>query len=113
MDIHELRELMLDIECMTVLRHVMEKPAMAALYRLVCDCANNNTQEGELVYAYCEVYNNWLAAAVSSPFPRGEGAPLGADEVPGRSRRRISRPNSKTKRNILWTFTSCANWSLT
>ena len=31
MDIHELRELMLDIECMTVLRHVMDKPAMAAL----------------------------------------------------------------------------------
>jgi len=43
MDIHELRELMLDIECMTVLRHVMDKPAMAALYRLVCDCANDGT----------------------------------------------------------------------
>ena len=63
MDIHELRELMLDIECMTVLRHVMEKPAMAALYRLVCDCANDGTHESELVYAYCEVYNAWLAAA--------------------------------------------------
>ena len=63
MDIHELRELMLDIECMTVLRHVMDKPAMAALYRLVCDCANDNAQEGELVYAYCEVYNAWLATA--------------------------------------------------
>ena len=63
MDIHELRELMLDIECMTVLRHVMDKPAMAALYRLVCDCANDGTSENELVYAYCEVYNAWLAAA--------------------------------------------------
>jgi len=63
MDIHELRELMLDIECMTVLRHVMEKPAMAALYRLVCDCAGEGVSEGELTYAYCEVYNAWLAAA--------------------------------------------------
>ena len=51
MDIHDLRELILDIECMTVLRHVMEKPALAALYRLVCDCADDNVSEGELTYA--------------------------------------------------------------
>lgn len=63
MDIHELRELMLDIECMTVLRHVIDKPAMSALYRLVCDCAGDGTHEGELTYAYCEVYNAWLACA--------------------------------------------------
>ena len=61
MDIHELHELMLDIECMTVLRYVMDKPAMAALYRLVCDCAGDGVSEGELTYAYCEVYNAWLA----------------------------------------------------
>ena len=61
MDIHELRELMLDIECMTVLRHVMEKPALASLYRLVCDCADENVSEGELTYAYCQVYNAWLS----------------------------------------------------
>ena len=60
MDIHDLRELILDIECMTVLRHVMEQPALAALYRLVCDCADENVSEGELTYAYCEVYNAWL-----------------------------------------------------
>ena len=60
MDIHDLHELMLDIECMTVLRHVMEKPALAALYRLVCDCADEDVSEGELTYAYCEVYNAWL-----------------------------------------------------
>jgi len=60
MDIHELRELMMDIECMTVLRHVMDKPAMAALYRLVCCCAGDGASEGELTYAYCEVYNAWL-----------------------------------------------------
>ena len=63
MDIHELRELMLDIECMTVLRHVMDKPAMSALYRLVCDCAGDGCSEEELTYAYCEVYNAWLTAA--------------------------------------------------
>ena len=63
MDIHELRELMLDIECMTVLRHVMDKPAMSALYRLVCDCAGDGCSEEELTYAYCEVYNAWLVAA--------------------------------------------------
>ena len=63
MDIQKLRELMLDIECMTVLRHVMDNPAMAALYRLVCDCAGEGTQEGELTYAYCEVYNAWLRTA--------------------------------------------------
>ncbi len=61
MDIHDLRELILDIECMTVLRHVMEKPALAALYRLVCDCADENVSEGELTYAYCQVYNAWLS----------------------------------------------------
>ena len=60
MDSYDLHELMLDIECMTVLRHVMEQPAMAALYRLVCDCANEHTDEGELTYAYCAVYNAWL-----------------------------------------------------
>ena len=63
MDIQKLRELMLDIECMTVLRHVMDNPAMAALHRLVCDCANEGTEEGELTYAYCEVYNAWLRTA--------------------------------------------------
>ena len=63
MDIHELRELMLDIECMTVLRHVMDRPARSALYRLVCDCAGDGCSEEELTYAYCEVYNAWLTAA--------------------------------------------------
>lgn len=68
MDIQKLRELMLDIECMTVLRHVIDNPAMTALHRLVCDCANEGTTEGELTYAYCEVYNAWLATAA-----RGKG----------------------------------------
>ena len=68
MDIQKLRELMLDVECMTVLRHVMDNPAMAALHRLVCDCANEGTTEGEITYAYCEVYNAWLRTAA-----RGKG----------------------------------------
>ena len=62
MDIQKLRELMLDIECMTVLRHVVDDPAITALHRLVCDCANG-AEEGELTYAYCEVYNAWLRTA--------------------------------------------------
>jgi len=72
MDIHELRELLLDIECMTVLRHVIDKPAMAALYRLVCDCAHEGTSQEELTCAYCEVYNAWLATAAQGKggFPR-------------------------------------------
>ena len=68
MDNQKLRELMLDIECMTVLRHVMDNPAMSALHRLVCDCASEGTDEGELTYAYCEVYNAWLRTAT-----RGKG----------------------------------------
>ena len=62
MDIQKLRELMLYIECMTVLRHVVDDPAITALHRLVCDCANG-AEEGELTYAYCEVYNAWLRTA--------------------------------------------------
>ena len=68
MDIHELHELILDLECMTVLRHVMENPSIAALRRLVYDCAADRTEEGELTYAYCEVYNAWLKTAA-----RGKG----------------------------------------
>ena len=70
MDIQKLRELMLDLECMTVLRHVMDNPAMSALHRLVCDCANEGTTEGELTYAYCEVYNAWLRTAAKG---KGKG----------------------------------------
>ena len=68
MDIHELHELILDLECMTVLRHVMDNSCMAALHRLVYDCAGEHTDEGELTYAYCEVYNAWLRTAA-----RGKG----------------------------------------
>lgn len=65
MDIHALRELLLDIDCMTVLRHVMERPSMAALHRLLCDCAGDGVSQEELTYAYCQVYNEWLRAAAN------------------------------------------------
>ena len=68
MDIHELHELMMDLECMTALRHVMDRPALAALYRLACDCAKDHEDAFELTDAYCAVYNAWLAAAA-----RGKG----------------------------------------
>ena len=105
MDIHELRELMLDIECMTVLRHVMDKPAMAALYRLVCDCANDGTSENELVYAYCEVYNAWLAAASQG---RGGFARAALESVKEKARRNNAPEGADelalAKAKILYTY---------
>ena len=63
MDIHELYELMLDVECMTVLRHVTQLPQIASLVRLVRDCVSGDVPQEELTQAYCEVYNAWLRAA--------------------------------------------------
>ena len=63
MDIHELQELMLDVECMTVLRHVTQRPQIAALVRLVGDCVSEGVPQEELAQAYCEAYNAWLSAA--------------------------------------------------
>ena len=63
MDIHELQELMLDVECMTVLRHVTQRPLIAALVRLVGDCVSEGVPQEELAQAYCEAYNAWLSAA--------------------------------------------------
>ncbi|MBP3656603.1 MAG: ATP-binding protein [Clostridia bacterium] len=63
MDIHELQELMMDLECMTALRHVMDRPAIAALYRLACACAKDYEDPGYLTACYCDAYNAWLSAA--------------------------------------------------
>ena len=65
MDIHELQELMLDVECMTVLRHVTQRPQIAALVRLVGDCVSEGVPQEELAQAYCEAYNAWLSAAAN------------------------------------------------
>ena len=40
-DIHELRELMMDLECMTALRHVLKNPAIDALCSLLSNMMDN------------------------------------------------------------------------
>ena len=63
MDIHELRELMLDLNCMTALRHVMRNPAIAALNALLQLCAQDDADPDALTQGYCDVYDAWLSAA--------------------------------------------------
>ena len=62
MDIHELRELMMDLECMTALRHVLKNPAIDALCSLLVLCAQDQADLGELTARYCDVYDAWLRA---------------------------------------------------
>ncbi len=63
MDIHELRELEMDLKCMTALRHVWKNPALDALSTLLCACAQENADPEWLTQAYCTVYEAWLASA--------------------------------------------------
>lgn len=63
MDIFALKALLLDIDCMTALRHVTENPAVASLIRLCRVCAQEQQDAGELVSAYCAAYDAWLGAA--------------------------------------------------
>lgn len=63
MDIHELRELEMDLKCMTALRHVWKNPALDALSTLLCACAQENVDPEWLTHAYCTVYEAWLASA--------------------------------------------------
>ena len=62
MDIHELRELMMDLECMTALRHVLKNPAIDVLSSLLCLCAQDQADPDELTARYCDVYDAWLTA---------------------------------------------------
>ncbi len=63
MDIHELRELELDLKCMTALRHVWKNPALDKLSTLLCACAQDSTDPEWLTQAYCAVYEAWLSSA--------------------------------------------------
>ncbi len=64
MDIFELKALLLDIDCMTALRHVTRNPAMAALIRLCRVCAQEQGEDSAaLTQAYCDAYDAWLGAA--------------------------------------------------
>ena len=63
MDIGQLRGLLLDLDCMTALRHTLRNRAMAALVDLCRACAKDNADEAALTAAYCRVYDAWLDAA--------------------------------------------------
>ncbi|MDO5378602.1 MAG: ATP-binding protein [Clostridia bacterium] len=63
MDIHALRELLLDLACMTALRHVMDDPGISALHALLRVCAQDQADPDALTGAYCAAYDAWLCAA--------------------------------------------------
>ncbi len=63
MDIHALRELLLDLDCMTALRHVMKTPGISALAALLRACAQDQADPDALTGAYCAAYDAWLTAA--------------------------------------------------
>ena len=63
MDKFQLRGLLLDLDCMTALRHTLHHPAVAALVRLCRACAQDHAGEDLLTSAYCQVYDAWLTAA--------------------------------------------------
>lgn len=63
MDKFQLRGLLLDLDCMTALRHTLHHPSVAALVRLCRACAQDNAGEELLTSAYCQVYDAWLTAA--------------------------------------------------
>ena len=77
MDIGQLRGLLLDLDCMTALRHTLRNRAMAALVDLCRACAKDNADEAALTAAYCRVYDAWLDAAAHGRggFAREDFAP--------------------------------------
>ncbi|MFR3405386.1 MAG: hypothetical protein ACLTV6_02025 [Christensenellales bacterium] len=54
---------MLDLECMTALRHTLKNRAVAALVALCRECARDDASEAALTAAYCRAYDAWLDAA--------------------------------------------------
>ena len=63
MDLNDLRTLLLDLSCMTTMRHVLDNPAIAALTDLCCACVDDRSTAEDLTEAYCRCYNAWLSAA--------------------------------------------------
>ena len=57
MDIGQLRGLLLDLECMTALRHTLKNRAVAALVALCRECARDDASEAALTAAYCRAYD--------------------------------------------------------
>ena len=63
MDLNEIRMLLLDLSCMTALRHVLNNPAIAALTDLCVACVDDRSTPEDITEAYCKTYNEWLSAA--------------------------------------------------
>ena len=63
MDIYALRELLLDLDCMTAFRHVLRTPSIRALHALLRACAQEDANARALTEAYCAAYDAWLNAA--------------------------------------------------
>ena len=63
MDLNEIRTLLLDLSCMTALRHVLDNPAIGALADLCVACVDDRSTAEDITEAYCRAYNAWLAAA--------------------------------------------------
>ena len=74
MDIGQLRGLLLDLDCMTALRHTLRNRAMAALVDLCRACAKDNADEAALTAAHCgmpllclSVMTNMAAGVLDQP----------------------------------------------
>ncbi|MBQ8094476.1 MAG: ATP-binding protein [Clostridia bacterium] len=65
MDIQDIRTLLLDLNCMTVLRFCMDTPAVSALIDLCVACVDDRIDEEQLTETYCRVYNAWLDTIAS------------------------------------------------
>ena len=63
MDLNEIKTLLLDLSCMTALRHVLDNPAIEALTDLCVACVDDRSTQEDITEAYCRTYNAWLAAA--------------------------------------------------
>ena len=60
METSDIRTLLLDLSCMTALRHVLEDPAMAALTELCVACVDDRYTPERITEVYCNAYNAWL-----------------------------------------------------
>ena len=65
MDIQDIRTILLDLNCMTALRFMMEVPTVKALIDLCVACVDDRVNDEQLTEAYCRAYNAWLDTIAS------------------------------------------------
>ena len=63
MELNDIRTLLLDLSCMTAMRHVLDNPAIAALCDLCVTCVDDRSTPESITEAYCRAYTAWLSAA--------------------------------------------------